>query len=81
MSNYSFIECERIDKCPCCRYTAEMFAFQSPMGPYHKESWYRVQCSKCGMQTRKMSSKAQALKTWNRRKNGKAYNTKHSHGI
>lgn len=68
MSNESFIECDGIDKCPCCNHVADMWAYQSPYGISHKDSWFVILCSKCGMRTRELSSKRQALKTWNRRR-------------
>lgn len=45
-----------------------MVAYQHPEGYSHKGTWFKISCSKCGMRTCKLSSKAQAKKTWNRRK-------------
>lgn len=80
MSNYSFIKREGIKKCPCCSFSAEIYAYQHPEGYSHPDSWFRVQCSKCGMRTVKTNRKAQALRTWNRRKS-ETGNTKSSNGV
>ena len=52
------IECEELSKCPCCGFKADY---------NHIDSLHKVSCSKCGIRTCGLSSKIQALKTWNRR--------------
>ena len=67
MSNLGHVECNGIKQCPCCNHKAEMIKYYSSDD---KDNWYKVLCNKCALCTRKLSSKAQAKKTWNRR-NGK----------
>lgn len=72
MSNISFYDCKKeIKKCPCCGFSADMIAYQHPMGYSHEDSWFKIKCCKCGMQTVRLSSERQALKTWNRRVDGR----------
>lgn len=60
---------DKLLKCPCCDSKSEMWEVRGrriELDSHNK--YYKISCTKCGMRTCQLSSKAQARKTWNRRK-------------
>jgi len=72
---------DKLDNCPCCGARADLVIVRDTRGQqWRDKDRFKVSCSKCGIRTCQLSSKAQAYKTWNRRKNNQSTESKEIEG-